>query len=44
MPREAMELLAVLEARARRGEFRQPVVDLVALTEDSESAKRVRRP
>jgi hypothetical protein len=28
----------VLEARARRGEFSQPVVDLIAVTEDSEPA------
>ncbi len=35
MTREARELLRVLEERARRGEFRQPVIDLVAVAEDS---------
>jgi hypothetical protein len=39
MAREARELLSLLEERARRGEFRRPVIDLVTVAaEDSEPA------
>ncbi len=43
MAREARDLLRVLQDRARRGEFRPPVIDLVAIADDRDSARRPRR-